>query len=91
MTAQGLIDLALGCGAVDSVRYVVRRDHNPTVSAIVTVGGREIDETVSWSDIETGYKPDVAETLADKIELLKKRSTVRIIRDVCPDILNKLN
>lgn len=91
ITPKQLIDAAIENGGVESVRYIVTRDHNPSVSAIVTVGGRDLEESASWTDIEVGYKPGVAETLEDKIELLKKRTAVRIIRDVCPDILSRLN
>jgi hypothetical protein len=91
VTASELIGAALESHELDSIRYVVDRDADPVVTVIGTIGNQDIEETARWSEIEEGYKPDVCETLSDKVDFLKKRTACRLIRNACPNILSKLS
>jgi hypothetical protein len=80
VTASELIGAALESHELDSIRYVVDRDADPVVTVIGTIGNQDIEETARWSEIEEGYKPDVCETLSDKVDFLKKRTTQSLLQ-----------
>jgi hypothetical protein len=90
ITAQEMIAAALASGEVSSIRYIVKRENDPTVTAIAEIRGQEYDATETWGRIFPVRANQLAPTYDDRISVLKKRCACRLIRELCPNILSKL-
>lgn len=88
ITPKQLVQTALERGEIRDLRYVVDHGFSPSVTCIGTLPTNEQFEcSLRWSDVEREYKDSQFDTTDDKIELLRTRTTTRLIRLVCPNVL----
>lgn len=88
ITPKQLVDAALERGDIRCLRYIVDHSRSPLVTCIATLPTQEeVEMSLRWSDVESEYKESQFNTQDDKIDLLRTRTTTRLIRLVCPNVL----